>query len=535
MSSDKPAERRASVTLSLSAILVGAGMLLSRVSGYIRQTLFSHLFGLSAVADVFTAASRIPNFLQNLLGEGVLSASLIPVYAGLLKKEHRAGADRVARAVLVLLALLTLVLVVIGLVWASVLVTLNSPGFEGEKRALTIRLVKILFPGIGLLVISAWCLAILNSHHKFFLAYVAPVLWNGAIIAVLVRYFDAESADLPRIAVRLAWAAVAGAALQLAVQVPGVWRVMTFRRGPEPLEIGPHVRQVLLASLPVIFTRGVVQVSALIDTVIASLLPDDSGAVAALGVQQQLYTLPVSLFGMAISSAALPTMAMTMADDLPDALRQQLVGAQQMIVVLVVPSVMAFLVFGDVMVAMLFQHGHFTARDTTYVWGILAGSAVGLLATTVGRLYSNAFYALGDTRTPTRFAVIRVALVAALGYILAIIVPPMTGIEARWGAAGLTISAGFAGWVEFALLRQTLGRRIGSITISPSLLGKTWGAAAAAAVIATGLRWYLPPDELVLRGVLILGVYGSLYLSSAHLIGMFEVRALLQRALRRRR
>ena len=187
------------------------------------------------------------------------------------------------------------------------------------------------------------------------------------------------------------------------------------------------------------------------------------------------------------------------------------------------------------MFAMLFQRGQFTAADTHYDWGILAGSAVGLLATTIARLYSNAFYALGDTRTPTRFAVIRVVLVAALGYVLAIVVPPAVGIEARWGAAGLTISAGFAGWVEFALLRRSLQSRIGSLTIPTSLSWKTWIAALAAAGVATGLRWFVPAEPLVLRGILLVGVYGGLYLSLAHVMGLFEVRALFARALRRGR
>jgi putative peptidoglycan lipid II flippase len=436
--------------------------------------------------------------------------------------------------VLAVLALITLLLVLAGLIWTSALVTLNAPGFDGEKRELTIQLVRILFPGIGLLVLSAWCLAILNSHHKFFLSYVAPVLWNGAIIGALVHYHDAPPEDLPRVAIALAWAAVIGAALQLGVQLPGVWRVMTFRRATA-LELGYYVRQVLWASIPVIFTRGVVQISALVDSMIASWLPDGSGAVSALANQQQLYQLPVALFGMAISSAALPTLAMTMSEGLPDAMRKHLLNAQQMIVVLVVPSVVAFLFLGDVMFAMLFQRGQFTASDTNYDWGILAGSAVGLLATTIARLYSNAFYALGDTSTPTRFAVIRVGLVAALGYLLAIAVPPLIGIEARWGAAGLTISAGFAGWVEFALLRRSLQSRIGSLAIPASLLAKTWIAALVAAVAATGLRWFVPADQLVLRGVLLVGVYGGLYLSLAHLMGLFEVRALFARALRRGR
>jgi putative peptidoglycan lipid II flippase len=535
MSAEGRSDRRAGASLSVSAILVAAGMVLSRIAGYIRSTLVARLFGQEEVADAFAAALRIPNFLQNLLGEGVLSASLIPVYAGLLNKEHRAGADRVARAVLGVLALVTLALVVVGLVWASALVTLNTPGFTGEKRELTVRLVQILFPGIGLLVISAWCLAILNSHHKFFLSYVAPVLWNGAIIAALVHFHDAQPDDLPRVAVALAWAAGIGAALQLGVQLPGVWHVMTFRRGPTAIDIGVHVRQVLLASIPVIFTRGVVQISAFIDSVIASYLPENSGAVAALANQQQLYQLPVALFGMAISSAALPTLAMTMHEGLPDAMRRQLFNAQQMIVVLVVPSVIAFLFLGDVMFAMLFQRGQFTAADTQYDWGILAGSSVGLLATTIARLYSNAFYALGDTKTPTRFAVIRVVLVAGLGYALAITVPPLIGIEPKWGAAGLTISAGFAGWVEFALLRRSLQSRIGSLAIPAGLSVKTWIAALTAAGVATALRWFVPAEHLVLRGVLLVGVYGGVYLSLAHLMRLFEVRALFARALRRGR
>jgi putative peptidoglycan lipid II flippase len=504
-------------------------MLLSRISGFIRTWLFAWVFGLeTGAADAFNTAIRIPNFLQNLLGEGVLSASLIPVYARLLSREHQARADQVARVVLAALVFVTAVLVVGGMAAAPQLVRIIGVGYSGPTRELTIQLVRIFFPGIGLLVVSAWCLAILNSHHRFFLSYVAPVFWNAAIIAALVIF---RNEPLPRVAVALSWAALVGAALQLGVQVPTVWRLMSGQGGSGGADLRPYVIEVLTSSIPVIFSRGVVQVSAIIDATIATLLP--TGAVTALANATQLYQLPISLVGMAVTSAALPGMSTASATHRDDLVRNRLESGQAMITVLVVPSVVAFLALGDVMVALLFEHGHFRHADTIWVAGVLAGSAVGLLATTVGRLYANAFYAFGDTATPTRFAVIRVVLVAILGYVMAVLLPPAFGIPLKWGAAGLTLSAGFAGWVEFALLRRALARRVAFAAIPIGLLLKAWAAALAAAAVASAFRWVVPPDWLVLRGLAIIGTYGIGYLLLAHAMGLMAVGELVSRVFRR--
>src|SRR5437763_1163405 len=170
------------------AFLVAAGILLSRLVGLVRLRVFSHYFGLrSDAADAFNAAFRIPNFLQNLFGEGALSASFIPVYARLLAENRHRDASRLAGAVLGLLALLTAALVLVGVAGTPWLIDLIAPGFHGAKRDLTIRLVRILFPGAALLVLSAWCLGVLNSHRRFLLAYTAPIVWNLCIIAALVR------------------------------------------------------------------------------------------------------------------------------------------------------------------------------------------------------------------------------------------------------------------------------------------------------------------------------------------------------------
>ena len=163
--------------------MVALGILASRVVGLVRMRVLGHYLGVGDAADAFAAAFRIPNLLQNLFGEGALSASFIPVYARLLGAGNEVEARKVARAVGGLLALVVAVLVLLGVLATPFLIDVIAPGFDGAKRELTIRLVRIFFPGAGLFVMSAWCLGVLNSHGKFFLSYAAPVVWNLSMIA----------------------------------------------------------------------------------------------------------------------------------------------------------------------------------------------------------------------------------------------------------------------------------------------------------------------------------------------------------------
>ncbi|HTG54117.1 MAG TPA: lipid II flippase MurJ, partial [Gemmatimonadaceae bacterium] len=319
--------------------------------------------------------------------------------------------------------------------------------------------------------------------------------------------------------------------LQLLVQVPTVWRLvpklaLSLGRG------STHVRTVVSNFLPVFVSRGVVQISAYVDTVIASFLP--GGAVAALASAQVLYTLPVSLFGMSISAAELPAMssATGTSTEVADALRARLGTGLRRIAFLVVPSAVAFALLGDIVAGALFQTGRFTHDDAVYVWGILAGSAVGLLASTLGRLYSSAFYALRDTRTPLRYAILRVVLTTLLGVLFALPLPKLLGIEARWGAAGLTASAGIAGWVEFALLRRGIGARIGRAGIGARVLALLWGAALIAALIAWGLkRTFYATGPIVMAEVTLIP-FGIAYFVLTAIAGVEESRAILARASR---
>jgi putative peptidoglycan lipid II flippase len=193
---------------------------------------------------------------------------------------------------------------------------------------------------------------------------------------------------------------------------------------------------------------------------------------------------------------------------------------------------MAFLALGDVIAAVLYQTGKFKHADTNYVWAILAGSTVGLLASTLGRLYSSTYYALHDTRTPLRYAVIRVTLTTVLGYLCAIPLPPTIGLDPKWGVAGLTASAGVAGWVEFALLRRTLNRRIGHTGLPLSFVAKLWTAAAVGACASFSLKLLSSGLHPIPLAVIVLGVYGILYFAVASAIGLPEANTVIKRVWR---
>lgn len=509
------------------AALVAAGILFSRVAGLVRERAFAHYFGSSGVADALKAAFRIPNLLQNLFGEGVLSASFIPVYARLLAHGEEDAARRVAGSVAALLALAMALLVLLGVLAAPWLVDLVAPGFEGERRALTVSLVRMLFPGVALLVLSAWCLGVLNSHHRFFLSYVAPVAWNLVIVAALVAAASGGRAS-ERLATIVALAAVAGAAAQLGLQLPQALR-LARPRWLGPRAGGSALRRVLRNFGPAFVGRGVVQISAYVDQLLASLLP--LGAVASLGYAQTLSLLPVSLFGMSVSAAELPAMARATggASEVASALRSRLGTALRRVGFFVVPSAVAFLALGDTIAAAIYQTGRFSAEDADVVWAILAASAPGLLASTLGRLYASTFYALQDTRSPLRFAWVRLVASVGLGALCAFPLPRLLGVPPAYAVAGLALGSGLAGFLELGLLRRGLDRRIGRARLGAACGARLALAAALAAAAAWAVRLPLPTLPPLVAAALQLPVYGAVYLGASLALGVDEATQMWRR------
>jgi putative peptidoglycan lipid II flippase len=523
-----------------AALLVGAGILLSRLAGLIRQTMMARYLGADLAADAFNAAFRIPNMLQNLFGEGVLSASFIPEYAGLLGRGDEEEATKLAGAIAGMLALVASIMGLVGILTAPWLVAVIANGFTGAKRDLTVQLTQILFPGAGLLVFSAWCLGILNSHRRFFMSYTAPVVWNLAMVATLIFFHKGHTRE--ELATYLAYGSVIGSALQFGVQLP---QVIAVARGVRPrLTVAAEsVRNVFRNFGPAFVGRGVVQLSALVDAWLASYL--GNGAVSSFSYAQAIYVLPISLFGMAISAAELPAMSRATGTtaEIGGYLRGRLSDGLDRIAYFIVPSAVALLALGDLIVHLLFESGRFNRGDTIWVWQILIGSTVGILASTMGRLYSSTFYALRDTRTPLRYAVVRVTLTTGLGYFFALILPRLLGVDEKLGAAGLTASAGIAGWVEFFLLRRELDKRIGRTRLLPSRMAKLWSSAAIGAAIPWAYKLLTDRGSPILSAhenavhskltaLALLVIYGLIYVGSTAALGIPEARNVIDRGAR---
>jgi len=497
-----------------AATRVAAGILITRILGFVRVRVFAHYFGNSALADAFGAAMRIPNAIRNLLGEGTLSASFIPVYAGLLERGDEDGARNLAGAVASLLVLATAVATVIGILLAPIVTDIVAPGFSDATRQITVRLVQILFPMFGIIILSAWCLGVLNTHGRFFLSYASGSLWNIAQIATLIGLGGMLAGV--RLVTALAFGAMAGSILQLAVQLPSTLRLV----GGLHWHLGlgsPDVRRVLTAWVPVVIGAGVVQLSGVIDTQLGSLL--GAGAVAVLVYAQLVNLLPISLFGVSVAAAALPELSRDAVGAGADRVVGQLTTGLRRILYFVVPSAYAFAALGTPIIGTLFQTGRFGATDTQVTAGVLAAYAIGLPAQASVKLFASAFYAFGDTRTPVKIAALAVAVSAAAA---------ATAMQFL-GPAGIALGAATGAYVNVVLLVRALGRRLPIRAASAGVL-RSYAAVLLGVLVATaaGLATAraLGPVALAAAGAGSLVAFGAIYLVITTLLGHPEARHL---------
>ena len=552
--------RRPADDLRRSSSLVGAGIFLSRIAGLVRESVTAAFLGTGVGADALRAALKIPNLLQNLLGEGVLSASFIPAYAKLLDAGKEREAGRLAGAVAGLLLLVTSLLVVVGVFLAEPITRVLAPGWPpgSDRFELTVTLVRILTPGVGFLVLSAWCLGVLNSHRRFFLSYVAPVAWNTAIIVVLVTA-GLVTRDQLSLAQAFAWGALVGSLAQFAVQLPSVLRLARPLRLSFSFAV-PGVPAVARRFGHVVTGRGGVQLAAYVDIVVASLLA--AGAMSALGYAQILYLLPISLFGMAIAAAELPALSTLDHHDRGQVV-ERVDTALGRVAFFVVPSTIAFVLAGDVVVATIFQRGNFTADASVQVGFVLAVYSLGMLASTSSRLLQSSLYGVGDTRSPAIYAIMRVVLSLLVGIALmfpmdaiqltvqgfALVgepawqIPPEALRESdvnqfRLGAAGLAFGASIGAWFEFALLRTRVRIVFGRVRLGGPNAPRIAVGATCAAIAALAVRSWLGAldQNPTLEGLVGLAIIGLAYLVPTRLLRVPEACELtgrLERLVRR--
>jgi putative peptidoglycan lipid II flippase len=558
-----------------ASALVSAGILLSRLAGLVRETVVGHFLGRSLAANAFAYALRIPNILQNLLGEGVLSASFIPVHVRLLDAGEEDEARQLAGTVLGLLAVVAGGAAVLLVALAGPISRLLVLGGSDELQALVASLLRIVAPGLALLVLSAWCLGILNSHRQFFLSYVAPVVWNlaqivavasvGAVLLDGVPIATLSELQLnevaPQLARALAWGTLAGGALQLAVQLPHVRRLNGGVR-PRLSPVTPHVREVLSAFTPVVTGRGVVQLATFVDLMLASVL---AGA-ALVTVQKALIfaLLPVSLFGMSVAAAELPDLSTARRRDRVTLGRRIDAGLGR-IAFYVAPTAVGFLVVGELIVGMVYRTGQFGPDDVRIVAVVLAGASFGLLATTSSRLLQSVLYGGGNAQGPARIAIVRVVLAALLGLVLMFQLDrlvlvgdgvammgdaqlpafgPLPALQRsdgllHLGALGLTLASSIAALVEYALLRTLVDASVGTrVRVGGPQRVQIAAAALAAAVVAMLVRPWLGALPIRIAGLAAVATVGVVHICVATALGVDEARALLasvRRVLRRRR
>jgi len=520
--------------------MVAAGIMLSRVAGLVREVILGiALNGLSAQADAFRFAMRLPNVLQNLLGEGALSASFIPVYARLVEEEDQDAADELAGTVAALLAALTALLVAAGILLADPLVRLitkweNDP----EQLALAVTLTRITTVGLGFLVLSAWCLGVLNSHREFFLPYAAPVLWNAIQIAVLGAAIIAGW-ELNTVAIAAAWAVLVGGIAQFAIQFPRVRRLSpkllrSIRRTPE-------LNDVIKRFAPAVGSRGVVQISSVIDLFLAGALV--TGALAGYSSALPLYLLPISLFGFSVAASELAEMSRRsgqeelVASRVRPALRRVLVPAGFITT--------AYLAAGRPIVDTMYGwpsrllNKGFSAEDVTLVALVISAFALGLPAAMTARITQNTLYSVGEVRGPAKIAVVRLVVSTVVAVVLMFQLdwlfvsdgtvierfgdvphwPPFEGVpEARragaevphLGVVGLALGGATASWVEWGLLRRMLRRRLG-IKVQSGWARPIIVAAVASGMVMALLRLVPLPSPIDSFVIVALGagIYGS--------------------------
>ena len=526
--------------------LVGAGVALSRLSGVAREVILGAFLGTRASADAFGAALRIPKLLQNLLGEGALSASFIPVYAQVLEEGDEDRAGRLAGAIAGLLAVLTGGLVLLAILLAEPLTWIVAPGFSGVRQDLTVVLIRIMAGGIGLIVMAAWCLGVLNAHRRFFLSYVAPVLWNLAIVAAVAAAGIAGVGETG-IAEAAAWGVLVGGALQFAVQIPAVLSLVPRLRISLGLRLRA-VREVARRFGPAVAGRGVVTLSSYIDVLLASLLA--TGAIAYLDRAQVLYLMPISVFAVSVAAADLPEMARER--DSRERMHERLVVGAARVLLFLVFALVAFVVLGRTIVGALYERVNFTADDTYVVWLVLAAYSLGIVAAGLSRLLQNTCYAAGDVKGPARIAAARLLFAAVGGLVLMLQLDRVAVIDGdlrrlgdlpafwlldgetrgvgdfrRLGAVGLALAAAVAAWLELGLLRKRIRYTLGLRPPFARLASRLLPGALAAAVVGVLLVRALGDLPYLLSAPICLIVTGGLYLMLANLCGQPAARDLL--------
>ncbi len=471
---------------------IGLSTAISRILGYTRDVLIASQFGTGLVADAFFVAYRIPNLLRRLLGEGALSASFIPVFTEQLETRGPAEARALLQSLFIRFLALLAGLVVLGMVLTPWLVAVIAPGFTGnpEKMALTIQLTRVLFPFLVAIGLAALALGVLNSLRQFIVPALAPCmlsLWE-------ILFLLAICPILSRPIFGLAMGALLGGFAQFAFHLPALRRA-GFAPRLAWTAMHPAVKRVGLLMGPALIGLSVDQVNAFVDTMCASWLRE--GSVAALYYSNRVMQLPLALFGISAATVALPIMSSASARGDLTALRETFSSSVRLALFLTLPATAGLMVLARPIIQLLFERGEFTSAATTATGFALFWFSAGIAAFSAGKVAAGAFYAMQDTKTPVRVAMLAMLVNVVLN-LMVVFVPVLRD---TLGVGGLALATSISGFLNLGVLVVLLRRRLGYLGGRRLLNAcvRIAGAALGMAVLVAALARVLPPWPVVIR------------------------------------
>jgi putative peptidoglycan lipid II flippase len=516
------------------AITVGGFTMLSRVLGMVRDVLTAGVFGTSLAMSSFVVAFRIPNLFRALFGEGALSSAFVPVFMQSRRLEGETAAWRLARRVVTLVGAVLLGIVAIGIVGMSLWLLRPQVGAEA---AAVLPLARIMLPYVFFICMAALAMAVLNSYRLFSVSAFTPALLNITWILAVLFIIPVVRGGPSRQIQALAWTVFAAGAVQLAYQVPALWRV-GWRPGVDTDWRDPRVKQVFLLMGPSALGLAVNQVNVMVNSLIA-LYWVGAWAPSALFYAERLIYFPQGILATALGTVLLPVLSDFAAQRKHDEMRGAIHHGLRTLLFVMTPAAIGLFVLAPAIVQMLFEHGSFDPKSTVLTARALSFYAPGLMVFCLAKVFVPAFYALQDTRTPVKVGLCAVTLNLTLNIVSALTLPE------EWKHAGMAfstvISEGFNGLVLAALLRRRLGR-FGIRGILAGL-GRALGAAAAMAATAfyaeraltTWLYVYLPHKAAQLVGVpLAIALGMAVYFGAARLFQFPEL-GFLADALRSRK
>lgn len=499
-------------------MIVAGATLISRGLGFVRDMIVAFTLGAGFMADAFFVAFRIPNLLRRLFGEGSLTMAFIPVYTRVKAEQGELAAQEMARSALVWVVTILCGITLVAELGAGVIVYLVAPGFvdNPELTATTTQLLRICFPYIIMISSVALCMGILNASGHFLGPALAPVMLNIALIsAALTGYYLGLS-----VAECMAWGVLAGGVLQWQLQQPYLKRQGFTWRGAWSWR-DPGVRRMALIMLPTVFGAAVYQINILLGTLLASFLPE--GSVSYLYYADRLVQFPLGVFGIAVSTAALPSLAALAASGKNVKFTATLRSSLGLTLFIALPAMAGLLALAEPIIGLLFGRGAFTPEAVSYTATALIAYSAGLPFIAAARPLVAAFYAYEDTRTPVIIAV--VCLVLNIGLGLALMVP--------LDHVGLALAVSISSAVNATLLGFALARRGRAKGLIPSSLLRI----CALTVLVLGGAWLTRETDWL--WLVMIPVWVALYMAGARLLGVEEAtvlwNAVWQRAKRGKR